>query len=173
MCTSQDVIIIIPMVVSISQRERCTERNTVTHEIVKCQFRRETVKCLFDDSTILAVVTSRDAEVCLFTTTLNCHVVILAPSCLLNGFHPVSVIVPVFKLCPRTVVVNLIDIRGSSCTLRRIVIHLLKHHCVVITIQQIVTFGLPVGLYTQRIVHASLTTRTTLGNNGDYTIGTT
>ena len=98
------------MVIGVRQREGGTECDTVAHEVVQRQFRWETVKRLLDNSTTLLIVTSRDTEVSFLTTTRDCYVVILAPSCLLNGLHPIGIVVPVFKLSPWTVIVDFVDI---------------------------------------------------------------
>ena len=161
------------MVGSISQWECRREANAVTHVVVEHQLGRETIEFLFDDGTFLTVVTSRDTEIGLLTTTRDHQIVVLAPSRLAHFLHPVGVIVPVLIFCPRAVVVQLVDIRGRDRSLRRIVEFLLHQHSVVVTIQQVVTFRLPTGLYTQRIVYTSLTTRTAFRANHNHTIGTT
>ena len=161
------------MVVRIGERERCTERDAVTHEVVKGELRREAVQRLLDDGTVLVVVAGRDTEVGLFTTTRDGQVVILAPTSLLHFLHPVGVVVPVFEFCPRAVVVDFVDVCRGGSALRRIVVHLLQHHRVVVTVQQVVALRLPVGLHTQRVVNTGSTTRTTLSGNRDNTVGTT
>ena len=161
------------MVGGIGQGHRRAEHDTVTDEIVERQLRRETVEGLLDDGTVLAVVTCRDAEVGLLTTTGDGQVVILVPASLQHFLHPVGIVVPVLKLCPRAVVVDLVDVRRGRGALRGIVVHLLEHHGVVVTVQQVVALRLPAGLNAQRVVHAGSTAGTTLGTDLNDTVGTT
>ena len=161
------------MVIRIGKWEGRTELDAIADEVVKRELRGEAVQCLLDDGTVLVVVTSRDTEVSLLTTTGDGQIVELCPTRLLNFLHPVGIVIPVLKLCPRAVVVDFVDVRGSGSTLRRIVVHLLQHHRVVVTIQQVVALWLPAGLHTQGVVYTRCTTRTTLGGNRDNTVSTT
>ena len=170
--TSQDIVVVVAQVGRIGQRERGTERDAVADEVVECQLGREAVELLLDDGTVLMVVTGRYAEVGLLTTTGDGQVVILAPSRLLYFVHPVGVVVPVLELSPRLVVVDLIDVRGSRGALCGVVVHFLQHHGVVVTVQQVVTLGLPRGLNTQGVVHTGGTAGTTLRANLNHTVST-
>ena len=170
--TAQNVVIVVAQVGRIGQREGGAERDAVRHEVVECQFRGEAVELLLDDGTRLVVVTGRDAEVGLLATTGKRQVVVLAPAGLLHLLHPVGVVVPVLELSPRAVVVDLVDVGRCRGALGGVVVHLLQHHGVVVTVQQVVTLGLPRGLNTQGVVHTGGTAGTTLRANLNHTVST-
>ena len=89
------------------------------------------------------LVTGRDTELCLLTTTGDIHVVIVHHTKLLHGIHPVGVVVPVLILTPSLVIIQLADIGCGVRLLSGIVELLLHHHRVVIAIQKRVAIGLP------------------------------
>ena len=117
------------------------------------------------------VIAGRDAEVGFLTTTCDGEGVILCPAGLLHFLRPFSIVVPVLKLSPRFVVVDLVDVGGGCGALGRVVVHLLQHHGVVVTIQHVVALGLPAGLYTERVVHLGCASCTTLGLDLNDAVG--
>ena len=116
------------------------------------------------------VETATDTECSFFATTANSYVVVLAQTILSYSVTPIGVVVVLFILRECRVVVNLADIGRSSIILRRVEVCLFQQHCIVVTIQHLITFRLIGTREFQRIGEFRCTDSTTFGGELDDTI---
>ena len=165
-----DVVAVVLVVVGEGHVHRGTELDAVTHVVVDDGRFRELVHLLANDRTRTLVVTGTDAEGCLVTTTRQVDIVAVLLTKLSHGINPVGIV--------RVVVVDVghfrvvVQFRDGGCRLVGVEVSLLEHHGVTVTIQHLVTIGLPGTVELVGEVHLGRTTATTAQLDFDDTVGT-
>jgi len=108
-------ITIVLLVILIRQVKVRHNLDAVAHKIIQGHTSRETVKLLGNDRTGLVVVTGRDTERSLLSSTGKRHIMLLQPTHLGHRIHPVRIVVVMFILCKRRIVIKLRNV-GRSIT---------------------------------------------------------
>ena len=165
---------VVLLVVCIGQRHIGGNLDAVGNEIVQCYTGGETVELLFDDRTCLMVVSGGNTEVSLLTTTTQGYIMVLSPTGLFHGIHPVGIIVVhlVFRELTTRLIVDFVDIVAGTGLKMRVEVLFLQHHGVLVTIEQFHALGLIGACQTVAIGNAGLASYTTLGLDLNDTIGT-
>ena len=135
-------VVVVHVVLGVGHREVGRDLDALTDIVVKCHTSGETVEFLHDHGTGLMVVTQADTEGGLLTTTGHGDVVVLTQTVLCDGVAPVGVVVVLLVFGERRIVVDLTDVLTACIALCGVEVALLKHHGVVVTIEQCVALWL-------------------------------
>ena len=118
------------------------------------------------------LVTSRDTESSLLTTTCQVDSEVMHGTKFRNGIYPISIVVPVFPVgIAALIIVQLCNLCSTVGLLCRIVELLLHQHGVVITIQQFITIRHPRTRELIREVDTRFATSTAFRHNLNDAIG--
>ena len=123
---------------------------------------------LANDRTGAHVVTGTDTEGCFLTTTRHCDVVLVLLTELLYSVNPISVVAEVVVDVGQFLVV--VQLGEADVSLVRIEVSFLQHHGITVTIEHLVTIGLPCAAELVVEDNVGGTTVTTAQLDFDYTV---